>query len=48
MNDEHYFPGINDSYDSNDSGPRSVPTYSDHNSLEGSFHDSILFDLIED
>jgi len=50
MNDEHYFPGINDSDEDSGSVPMSVATsllFSDRFSLEGSIHDSILFEPIE-
>lgn len=47
MNDEHFFPGINDSDERTGSGPMSVATFSDRFSLEGSIHDSILFEPIE-
>jgi hypothetical protein len=43
MNDEHFIPGINDSDVDSVSGPMTVLTYS----LEGSIHDSILFEPIE-
>jgi hypothetical protein len=43
MNDEHFIPGINDSDEDSGSGPMSVFPYP----LEGSIHDSILFEPIE-